>query len=137
LEQSPLVGVWSADRLDPPGGMSDEWLVFAADGTGYQEYANIAPNYALPFRWEILSRGRLRLVAAAEFYCTQGALPAEFRPVAFDEVFSFEVATEVVRGVELAVLKLDRPINDGWGRFSSAFGRIALVSGGERWWEVA
>jgi hypothetical protein len=35
-----LIGLWSGDELDAPGGFSDELLVFKRDGTGYQEYVN-------------------------------------------------------------------------------------------------
>jgi hypothetical protein len=56
-----LIGLWSGDTLDAPGGISDELLVFKRDGTGYQEYVNGMTCYAWTFRWSVRADGRLRV----------------------------------------------------------------------------
>lgn len=129
-----LLGLWSADAYDPPGAMSDEWLLFDEDGTGYQEYANAAPNYAMPFQWSITSYGRLQLDATTEYYpCTESGAVIT-RDMRYSVAHGFMIREENLRGKAVRVLHLDNPINDGWNRFSKVFVWIGNTAQPERWW---
>ena len=123
-----LIGLWSGDTLDAPGGISDELLVFKRDGTGYQEYVNGMTCYAWTFRWSVRADGRLRVEGLEDLRLGDDCRSVVRSPSALVEEVSFAVTEEDVprggRSRPLRVLRLERPLNDFAGRFYDRFGFI-------------
>ena len=123
-----LIGLWSGDTLDAPGGLSDELLVFKRDGTGYQEYVNGMTCYAWTFRWSVRPDGRLRVEGLEDLRLGDDCRSVVRSPSALVEEVAFAVTEEDVprwgRSRLLRVLRLERPLNDFAGRFYDRLGFI-------------
>ena len=123
-----LIGLWSSDTLDAPGGFSDELLVFKRDGTGYQEYVNVMTCYAWTFRWSVRPDGQLRVEGLEDLRLGDDCRSVVRSPSALVEEVAFEVTEEDVprggRSRLLRVLRLERPLNDFAKRFSDRLGFI-------------
>jgi hypothetical protein len=123
-----LIGLWSGDTLDAPGGFSDELLVFKPDGTGYQEYVNVMTCYAWTFRWSVRADGRLCVEGLEDLRLGDDCRSVVRCPSALVEEVAFAVTEEdVPRGGKirtLRVLRLERPLNDFAKRFYDRFGLI-------------
>jgi hypothetical protein len=123
-----LIGLWSGDTLDAPGGISDELLVFKRDGTGYQEYVNGMTCYAWMFRWSVRADGRLRVEGLEDLRLGDDCRSVVRSPLALVEEVAFAVSEEDVprggRSRPLRVLRLERPLNDFAGRFYDHFGFV-------------
>jgi hypothetical protein len=126
--EEALIGLWSGDTLDAPGGISDEVLVFKRDGTGYQEYVNGMTCYTWTIRWSVRPDGRLRVEGLEELRLGDDCLSVVRSPSALVEEVAFAVTEEDVprggRARRLRVLRLERPLNDFAGRFYARFGFI-------------
>ena len=123
-----LIGLWSSDTLDAPGGFSDELLVFKRDGTGYQEYVNVMTCYAWTFCWSVRPNGRLRVEGLEDLRLGDDCRSVVRSPSALVEEVAFAVNEEDVprggRSRVLRVLRLERPLNDFAKRFSDRLGFI-------------
>ena len=123
-----LIGLWSGDTLDAPGGLSDELLVFKRDGTGYQEYVNGMTCYAWTFRWSVRPDGQLRVEGLEDLRLGDDCRSVVRSPSALVEEVAFAVTEEDVprggRGRLLRVLRLERPLNDFAKRFYDRLGFI-------------
>jgi hypothetical protein len=123
-----LIGLWSGDTLDAPGGISDELLVFKPDGSGYQEYVNGMTCYAWTFRWSVRPDGRLRVEGLENLHLADDCRSVVRSPSALVEEVAFAVTEEDVprwgRSRLLRVLRLERPLNDFAGRFYDRFGFV-------------
>jgi hypothetical protein len=123
-----LIGLWSSDTLDAPGGFSDELLVFKPDGTGYQEYVNVMTCYAWTFRWSVHPNGRLRVEGLEDLRLGDDCQSVVRSKSALVEEVNFAVNEEDVprggRSRLLRVLRLERPLNDFAKRFSDCLGFI-------------
>ena len=123
-----LIGMWSGDTLDAPGGISDELLVFKRDGTGFQEYVNVMTCYAWTFRWSVRPNGRLRVEGLEDLRLGDDCRSVVRSPSALVEEVAFAVTEEDVprggRSMSVRVLRLERPLNDFAERFYDRFGFI-------------
>ena len=127
-DEEVVIGLWSGDTLDAPGGFSDELLVFKRDGTGYQEYVNVMTCYAWTFRWSVRADGRLRVEGVEDLRLGDDCRSVVRSPSALVEEVAFAVTEEDVprwgRSRLLRVLRLERPLNDFAKRFSDRLGFI-------------
>jgi hypothetical protein len=123
-----LIGLWSGDTLDAPGGISDELLVFKRDGTGYQEYINGMTCYAWTFRWLVRPDGRLRVEGVEDLRLGDDCRSVVRSPSGLVEEVAFAVTEEDVprwgRSRPLRVLRLEHPLNDFAKRFYDRFGFV-------------
>jgi hypothetical protein len=123
-----LIGLWGGDMLDAPGGISDEFLVFKPDGSGYQEYVNGMTCYAWTFRWSVRPDGRLRVEGLEDLRLGDDCQSVVRSPSALVEEVAFAIAEEDVprggRSSLFRVLRLERPLNDFAKRFYARFGFI-------------
>lgn len=60
MNDGALVGIWDAVRYGP-GSMSDETLVFLADGRGFWRFASAGEAYVEAFQWAMGDDGALRI----------------------------------------------------------------------------
>ena len=127
-DEEVVIGLWSGDTLDAPGGFSDELLVFKRDGTGYQEYVNVMTCYAWTFCWSVRPNGRLRVEGLEDLRLGDDCRSVVRSPSALVEEVAFAVNEEDVprggRSRVLRVLRLERPLNDFAKRFSDRLGFI-------------
>lgn len=59
-DPAQLLGTWSDDALYL-GAMECESVTFAADGTGFHLWENVAEQDRTPFRWSLTAPGRVRV----------------------------------------------------------------------------
>ena len=66
MNDGALVGIWDAIRYGP-GSMSDETLVFVADGRGFWRFSNAGEAYVEAFQWTMGDDGALRITGTTSY----------------------------------------------------------------------
>lgn len=138
MNDGALVGIWDAVRYGP-GSMSDEKLVFHADGRGFWRFANAGEAYVEAFQWAMGDGSALRITGTTSYlmeYLEGGRVTEE--PGRLNvEGLVFRIAWKATPGgSRLEVLTLDegqnqwrRALLDNFGVLSSEFRRRLKLGG--------
>jgi hypothetical protein len=123
-----LLGIWSADAMYGPGGMSGQVLVFKPDGTGFLDESNGgAPIFAELFNWTVDHSNRLHIKAFQYFSLDVGDTIV-VAPSDLDVWEPIHIAIEGTEaGTPMRVLRFEgRP----WDGVSSRFGFVRTTTDG-------
>jgi hypothetical protein len=138
MSDGALVGIWDAVQYGP-GSMSDEKLVFLADGRGFWRFSNAGEAYVEAFRWVTSEDGTLRISGTTGYlveYTEEGRVTEEPGRLHVEGLRVRIAWEDTPGGSRLEVLTLDegrdqwrRALLDNFGVLSSEFRRRPKLRG--------